>query len=617
MAFPPQFLDELRARLSVSELVGRKVRLVRKGREHSGLCPFHNEKTPSFTVNDEKGFFHCFGCGAHGDVIGFAMETEVLSFPEAIERLAGEAGLEVPRATPEERAREVRRATLYDVVEHACAWFEAQLRSPEGRAGYDYLRHRGFSDAVIARHRLGYAPDGRGRLTAALKAQGIERGQLVEAGLIKLPEGANGVRGEPRDYFFNRVIFPIGDRRGRIIAFGGRILGDGQPKYLNSPDTPLFHKGRVLYGWADAREAARDAGTVIVTEGYTDVIALARAGFGHSVAPLGTALTEEQIVELWRMADEPVLCFDGDNAGQRAAFRAANRALPLLKPGKSLRFVVLPAGEDPDSLIAGQGPGAMAALLDRARPLVDIIWDMERAQGRIDTPEQRAALEGRLNARVAEIAERGVQFQYQQEFRGRLRELLQPRRHKTGRQWDPRKSGNRSKFGDYGSREEQTRAVGILPPGDLGALRRQQNFMLLALLINHPALIDGVVEALGDISLNSEPLDRMLREILNQTVNSPELDSPALQRHLHETGFADQLGMVLHPRVYRQASGAAPEAQPDEAANLLQDIIARNRSSRLEPDRVAAVQDLGGDMTEEKSNRLLGIVREQNNSGGL
>ena len=613
MAFPPQFLDELRARLTVSELVGRKVRLIRRGREHTGLCPFHNEKTPSFTVNDEKGFYHCFGCGAHGDVIGFAMETEGLSFPEAIEKLAGEAGLQVPRTTPEDRVREQVRATLYDVVEHACLWFEAQLRSPEGRPGYDYLRRRGFDDATIAQHRLGFAPDGRGRLAAALKEHGIERSQLVEAGLVKLPEGG----GDPRDYFFNRVMFPIGDRRGRIIAFGGRILGDGQPKYLNSPDTPLFHKGRVLYGWAAAREAAREAGTVIVTEGYTDVIALARAGFAHAVAPLGTALTEEQIVELWRMADEPILCFDGDNAGQRAAFRAAERALPLLKPGKSLRFVVLPAGADPDSLIADQGAGAMASLLDRARPLVDVIWDMERAQGRTDTPEQRAALEGRLNRRVADIAERGVQYQYQQEFRTRLREFFAPRRPVGANRFDPQQRGNRRKNGGFGASAAQIRPVGIRPPGDLAALQQVQECMLLALLINHPALIDVAVEALGEISLKSELLDRMLREILNHTVNSPELDSSNLQRHLHETGFAEQLGIVLSPRTYRQASFAAPEAQPDEAAILLQDILARYRSSRLQPDRAAAERDLAGDMTEANSDRLLGIVREQDNSGGI
>ncbi|CAN0456181.1 unnamed protein product, partial [Discosporangium mesarthrocarpum] len=491
MAFPPQFLDELRARLPVSAIVGRKVRLVRRGREHTGLCPFHNEKTPSFTVNDDKGFYHCFGCGVHGDVIGFAMETEGLSFPEAVEKLAAEAGLPVPQSTPEDRAREKVRATLYDVVEQACRWYEAQLRAPEGRAGLDYLRGRGYDDATIARFRLGFAPDGRGKLTAALRQNGIEQGQLVEAGLIKLPEGG----GEPRDYFFNRVMFPIGDRRGRIIAFGGRILGDGQPKYLNSPDTPLFHKGRTLYGWAAAREAARDAGTVIVTEGYTDVIALARAGFRHAVAPLGTALTEEQIVELWRMADEPILCFDGDNAGQRAAFRAAQRALPLLKPGKSLRFVALPSGEDPDSLITGQGAPAMDALLNRARPLVDMIWDLERANGRVDTPEQRADLERRLNIRIADIAERGVQYQYQQEMRTRLRSLFAPpRRGNAGKQ-----GGYAGGKSGYGAKFPQTRAVGIRPAGDISALLRQQECILLALLVNHPALIDGVVEALGDI----------------------------------------------------------------------------------------------------------------------
>lgn len=612
MAFPPQFLDELRARLPVSALVGRKVRLIRKGREHTGLCPFHNEKTPSFTVNDDKGFFHCFGCGAHGDVITFAMETEGLSFPEAVEKLAGEAGLAVPRASPEERAREARRTTLYEVIEQACAWFEAQLRTPEGLPGYDYLKNRGFGDEVIARHRLGFAPDGRGRLAAAMKALGIEQNQLVEAGLIKLPEGG----GEPRDYFFNRVTFPIGDRRGRIIAFGGRILGDGQPKYLNSPDTPLFHKGRVLYGWAAAREAARDRGTVIVTEGYTDVIALARAGFANSVAPLGTALTEDQIVELWRMADEPVLCFDGDNAGQRAAFRAADRALPLLKPGKSLRFVALPAGEDPDSLIAGQGPGAMSALLQRSRPLVDVVWDMEVSQGRIDTPEQRAALERRLNVRVAEIAERGVQFQYQHEFRTRLRNLFAPAALPGTRHYGDR---NSTKW-DRKTRKDASRSrmppLGLHARGDISALRQQQERLLIALLVNHPTLIDSEIEALSDISLQTVTLDSMLREILNQTVASPELDSPSLQRHLHKAGFADQLSRILNPRVYRQASFAAPDARLEEAASALQDILWRYRNARLEPERAAAERELASDMTEANSDRLLGIVREQNNSGG-
>lgn len=381
MAFPPQFLDELRARLPVSEVVGRKVRLVRKGREHSGLCPFHNEKTPSFTVNDEKAFYHCFGCGQHGDVITFVMETEGLSFPEAVERLASQAGLQVPQSSPEERERAKVRNTLYDVVEQVCAWYEDNLRQTGGREALDYLRGRGFTEETIRTFRLGYSPDGRGRLLQAMEAKGIRKDQLVEAGLIKLPEGG----GDPRDYFFNRVMFPISDGRGRVIAFGGRILGDGQPKYLNSPETPLFHKGRNLYNFAMAREASRDLGTVIVAEGYTDVIALAQAGLPNAVAPLGTAVTEEQIGLLWRVADEPVLCFDGDTAGERAALRAAERALPLLKPGKTLRFMGLPAGEDPDSLVQSRGADGFRHIMGSARQLADVIWQTKSSASPHDT----------------------------------------------------------------------------------------------------------------------------------------------------------------------------------------------------------------------------------------
>ena len=375
MAFPPQFLDELRTRLPVSEVVGKKVRLTRKGREFTGLCPFHNEKTPSFTVNDDKAFYHCFGCGQHGDVITFAMETDGLSFPEAIERLAGQAGLEVPQSSPQERERAKVRSTLYDVVEQVCAWYEEQLSQPGGRDAYDYLRGRGFTDETIGTFRLGFAPDGRGRLLQAMEARGVRQDQLVEAGLIKMPEGG----GNPRDYFFNRVIFPINDSRGRVIAFGGRILGDGQPKYLNSPETPLFHKGRSLYNFTMAREASRDAGTVIVAEGYTDVIALAQAGLPNSVAPLGTALTEDQMRLIWRIADEPVLCFDGDTAGERAALRAAERALPLLQPGKTLRFMALPSGDDPDTLIKARGAEGFRTLLAGAHQLVDVLWQSEVA----------------------------------------------------------------------------------------------------------------------------------------------------------------------------------------------------------------------------------------------
>ena len=339
MAIAPDFLDEIRARVGLGDVIARHVSLRRAGRELTGLCPFHNEKTPSFTVSEEKGFFHCFGCGAHGDVIGFVMRQEGLSFPEAVERLAGEAGLEVPKATPEEREAAKRAATLHDVMERACRFFEDELQGPRGVDARSYFARRGIDEETRARFRLGYAPDSKTGLRNAVMDGSHPEALLVEAGLLIRPDN-----GTPYDRFRGRVIFPIADRRGRVIAFGGRLLGDGKPKYLNSPDTPLFSKGRVLYGMATAREAAHRNGRVIVTEGYTDVIALNRAGFAESVAPLGTALTESHLHALWRMAPEPVLCFDGDAAGKRAAYRAAERAVPLLEPGRSLQFVTLPPG---------------------------------------------------------------------------------------------------------------------------------------------------------------------------------------------------------------------------------------------------------------------------------
>ena len=333
MAFAADFLDELRARLGLTEIVGRRVRLRRSGREASGLCPFHNEKTPSFTVSEEKGFFHCFGCGAHGDVIGFTMRVEGLSFPEAVEKLAAEAGLDVPQPSRAEREAERRRADFHGALEACCRFFERELAGPRGGAARAYLERRGIDPETAARFRLGYAPDSRTALRGAVMSGSLTEALLVETGMLIRPDD-----GTPYDRFRGRVTFPIADRRGRVIAFGGRLLGDGRPKYLNSPDTPLFDKGRVLYGMAAARRAAHETGRVVVVEGYTDVIALARSGIAEAVAPLGTALTESHLAELWRMADEPILCFDGDEAGRRAAHRAAERALPLLRPGKSLQF---------------------------------------------------------------------------------------------------------------------------------------------------------------------------------------------------------------------------------------------------------------------------------------
>ena len=424
MAFPPGFLDELRARLSLSEVVGRKVSLKRRsGAEYAGLCPFHNEKTPSFTVNDKKGFFYCFGCHEKGDAVGFVMKTEGLSFPEAVEKLAREVNLPVPRATPVERERAERVSTLQQVVEEAARWFQKQLRLPVGRQGLDYLRGRGLEDATIDDFRLGFAPDSRDGLLSHLKRENVPIDKIVEAGLAIQPEDSNR---EPYDRFRGRVMFAINDRRGRVIAFGGRVMGAGEPKYLNSPETPLFHKGANLYCLDRAREAVTKDQPVIVAEGYMDVIALHGAGYTGAVAPLGTALTEGQLAELWKLADEPYLCFDGDNAGRRAANRAAERALPLLRAGKSLRFLALPAGEDPDSLIRTRGADAIRRSLDLAQPLSDVVWSMETEGKPNDTPERRASLQRAIEQRVAEIADPVVRDFYRTEMRSRLGRLRRP-----------------------------------------------------------------------------------------------------------------------------------------------------------------------------------------------
>ncbi|OAN53764.1 DNA primase [Magnetospirillum moscoviense] len=551
MAFPPQFLDELRARVPLTGVVGRRVKLTRKGREQQGLCPFHNEKTPSFTVNEEKGFFHCFGCGAHGDAIGFEMRANHLSFTEAVEKLAAECGLEVPKATPQERQQEARRASLHDVMEAACKFFEKSLRGPAGRDGLAYLRDRGLSEETIARFRLGWAPDSREALKKALMSEATPESLLTEAGLLKKPEGD----GAAFDFFRGRVMFPVTDRRGRIVAFGARTLGDGQPKYLNSPDTPLFHKGSTLYGLAHARESAREKRVVLAAEGYMDVIALHQAGFTFAVAPLGTALTEAQIEEMWRLADEPILCFDGDNAGQRAMGRAAERAVPILKPGKSLRFALLPHPEDPDSLIKAKGPAAMQSVLDQARGLFEVLFDLTVAGRPLDTPERRAAIEKDLKDKAFAIADETVRWQYLSAFRDRLREILRPQRANPGPGM-----GQRAQFkrrpNDPPLRAPDGRLPGAgkprPPAGDSDPLwLKSCEIQLLALLLHQPPLLEQVCESLGETGFSDNALDNLRRGILKHLQTVHDLDSDAFCDHLRADGLTPVLDHLLDTDEYR------------------------------------------------------------------
>lgn len=582
MAFPPDFLEELRARLPLSEVVGKRLRLIRAGREYKSPCPFHNEKTPSFYVNDQKGFFHCFGCGAHGDIIGFVMRHDNLAFPEAVETLAGLAGLQVPRASAEDRQRHERRKTLHDVVEQACRWFEQQLYAPAGRQALEYLERRGLDGETMARFRLGYAPPDAAALRQHLLKAGFPEEDMVTAGLLKRPDDGR----PPYSFFRHRVLFPVSDRRGQVVAFGGRLLeGDG-PKYINTGETPLFQKGALLYGLSRARGAAADGKPVIVAEGYMDVIALVRAGFEGAVAPLGTALTEAQALTLWKLIPaaekEPFLCFDGDTAGRRAAWRAVERILPHLAPGHSARVAFLPQGEDPDSLIRKSGAKAMATVMEAAIPLAEAVWRMETEGRRTDTPESKAAVKAALEARVDQIADRTVQSYYRTEMRRRLDEAFAPARFGGG-------AAGRTPWAGGGWRgrpgEPPRRHVPGLPglrtakpAGQRRSriLSAEERFerVFLAALVGHPALIDEFIEVLIAHDFRTPEyaaVQDCLREIAIQDL---ALDPASVQELMRARGLDAAMDDLLSDRTYVHA----PALRQDEDGGRVRETIEEMRA---------------------------------------
>lgn len=411
MRYDDRLIDEIKSRLRLSDVIGRSVKLRRQGREFVGLSPFSKERTPSFFVNDDKGFFHDFSSGKHGDLISFLQETERLSFVEAVEKLAADAGVPLPQPDPRAAEHERERQGLAEWLEGSAKWFEAQLRRPGGAEARAYLVRRGVPESEWARFRLGYAPGGRTALKDYLVAKGAQPRDLVEAGLLIAPDDG----GAPYDRFRERIIFPIADARGRVISFGGRALDpQARAKYLNGPETVLFHKGSMLYGAAEARKllaTGGDGGPLVVVEGYMDAIACQRAGVA-AVAPLGTALTEEQIEALWRLHPEPTLSFDGDQAGQRAASRAIDRALPLLKPGRSLRFAMVSGGKDPDDVLREQGAEALKSQLSRTTPFVEALYKREHDAEPLDTPERKAAFKGRLRRAASSITDRDLAEEY-------------------------------------------------------------------------------------------------------------------------------------------------------------------------------------------------------------
>ncbi len=590
MPFPPGFLDELRNRLSVSEVVGRRVKLIRKGREFAACCPFHNEKTPSFTVNDQKGFFHCFGCGAHGDIIGFIMRQENRSFPEAVETLAGLANMPVPQSTPEETQRYEKEKNLYTLIEDAAKWFEDQLQKPAGRIALDYARSRGLTNEIIARFRLGFAPNDGQALITHLSGKGYTPQQMLDAGLVKQAENENRLY----SFFRGRLLFPVGDRRGRVVAFGARLLeGDG-PKYINSAEHSLFHKGALLYGYSRARAAAADNKPLIVTEGYMDVIRLVEAGFIGAVAPLGTALTEEQMLALWKIIPKPpqhpellnhipILCFDGDAAGQRAAERALMRILPYLAADQTVRFATMPEGEDPDSLIKDKGPAAMQAVLDKALPLIDFLWQSTAGERPLNTPEDRAGFRRELEGRIAQIQDAALQRDYRDAIQKRLQESF-------GTAYTPR-SG-------YAPFVKPSMLKPRALPNDL------QERILIALLINHPALFHEAEEKLHALTIADKNLAAILSAIFDFMGDQGEEDGGALRSFLENKGFAPQLAKLLSPELYMHAKFAMPEKPLAMARTALHDIWNTMERSQLVEDLKNASFELKDGENPEIQERI-------------
>jgi DNA primase len=581
MALPPGFLEELRSRTPMAALVGRRVRLAKSGREWKGCCPFHNEKTPSFYVYEDR--FHCFGCGADGDAFSYVMQSQGVPFMEAVEQLAGEAGLEVPKPTPAAAEAEQRRLSLHAVLEAAAKAFQRRLRLPEGAAALRYLRERGLSVATIERFGLGWSGEGWGAIAADLAREGVQGEMLVSAGLMKPPED-----GRPAyDFFFNRVMFPIRDRRGRVISFGGRVLGDGQPKYLNGPETEVFVKGRALYALDAAHAGLRAGADVVAVEGYMDAIALHQAGFAGAVAPLGTALTEQQLEELWRLAPMPVLCFDGDAAGARAAARAAELALPLLSAERNLRIASLPAGDDPDALVRRHGAAAFQAALEAARPLSVALYDIIREVAGDKTPEQRAALRARLEAAAAKIRDRALATEYRRAFLDRL--FARPDKRGPAK---PRLTIQR-----------------VVPAPKGVAAERGRN--LLAIILRHPGLLHDVEEAFSAIELPAA-LAPLRKAILEWAELAETLDSHALMNHLTVNGLAAEAAHVLAAVPYPLPACAAPDARPAEAEAGWWHIFGLMDRSRLEAEVTAAMRELAEHGDAAAQRRLIALCTARN-----
>ena len=626
MRFSDTFLDEIRDRVPISSVIGQRVTWDRKKTNAPrgdwwACCPFHGEKTPSFHCEDKKGRYHCFGCGVSGDHFRFLTDLEGLSFPEAVERVAGMAGVPMPARDELEERREKERASLTDVMEMATRFFQDQLQSAAGAKARAYLRERGLSAATQQAFRLGYAPDSRNALKEHLASKGIEKVQIEACGLVVFGDDIP----VSYDRFRDRVMFPIPDSRGRIIAFGGRALSpDVSAKYLNSPETELFHKGNVLYNFARARKSLQKEGTVIAVEGYMDVIALAQAGFENVVAPLGTALTENQMELLWRMAGEPVLCFDGDQAGLKAAWRAADLILPSIQPGRSARFALLPEGQDPDDLVRAAGADAFRAVLAEARPLSDLLWMRETSGGVFDTPERRAELEKTLRDLTARIRDESVRYHYAQEMRERVHAFFGAARGRGQRQGErgqgDRGQGERGR-GDWGPNSRRGRDQGS--PGRLAVsdslarsamVKRAAGFLplretvLIVALCNHPPLIDENFEAVETLDLVHPDLRRLHAALIDALAHGVAHERRAVVEAIERAGLAETWQRALELVRRARQWPALEDAALEDARDAFAQAFHLHHSARtLHRELKAAEAALAAEPTDENYRNLVEI----------
>ncbi|MDL2397408.1 DNA primase [Rhizobium mayense] len=623
MRFSNTFLDEIRDRVPISDVIGRRVTWDRRKTnvprgDYWACCPFHGEKSPSFHCEDRKGRYHCFGCGVTGDHFRFLTDLEGLSFPEAVQQIADMAGVPMPVADPLEAKREKERTSLLDVMEMASQFFQDQLQTANGARARAYLRDRGLTGRTIETFRLGYSPDSRNALKEFLAGKGVLKEQMEACGLVvheNVPVSY--------DRFRDRIMFPILSSREKVIAFGGRAMSPDAPaKYLNSNETELFHKGNVLYNFARARRAAQGndgAGTIIAVEGYMDVIALHQAGVENAVAPLGTALTENQLELLWKMTPQPVLCFDGDGAGIRAANRAADLALPHIKPGRTVRFALLPDGKDPDDLVRHDGRAPFDKVMAQAKPLAEMIWTREAGSGTFDTPEARAELEARLKQMVSVIADENVRRHYQQDMRDRLNGLFQPQfqrgSNQQGRSFS--RDGRGRNFGGRGGQGRDRQQVANITASDRltrsGMIKGHQDIpglresVLAVTIVNHPLLLQDEYDEIAAIDYESRELQRLWSAMLGAAAATvgPQLTRERLLEQLEEQGFAALLKsldqQVRNARLWTATEEAATE---DAREGYRQALALHKRSKALRWHKIE-LQTAIAEATEEGDGDLI------------